>query len=528
MPNWLDNAIFYEIYPQSFQDSNGDGIGDLQGIIQRLDYIQQLGCNAIWLNPCFDSPFADAGYDVKNYCRIAPRYGTNQDMKQLLEQVHRRKMRLILDLVPGHTSVEHPWFLESMKPEKNEYTHRYLWTDSIWEDFNGVENTTGCLRGISARNGSCAVNFFSTQPALNYGFANPDPEKPWQKSSDSPEAQATLNAMIQVMDFWLKMGCDGFRVDMAGSLVKNDPGQEATIRLWQKVRAFLDENYPDAAMISEWGNPGRALRGGFHMDFLLHFGPSRYWELFRSDSPYFSRKGTGEIGTFLSRYEEFIRECGGQGLICLPSGNHDMERISYFLDEEECKLAFLFLLTMPGAPFIYYGDEIGMRYQEGLPSKEGGYHRTGSRTPMQWDNGVNAGFSTASPEELYLPIDPNPFRPTVQSQQVAPGSLYHTVQKLINLRLAHPALQSNAPVEFLAGRVEPYPLVYRRKNEEEDIIVILNPSNHSVEYTLPWMEEEVQVLYQLGGVCTWKERVVNVDRETGLLLLYRPARPVEE
>ena len=264
------------------------------------------------------------------------------------------------------------------------------------------------------------------------------------------------------------------------------------------------------------------------MDFLLHFGPSRYWELFRSDSPYFSRKGTGEIGTFLSRYEEFIRECGGQGLICLPSGNHDMERISYFLDEEECKLAFLFLLTMPGAPFIYYGDEIGMRYQEGLPSKEGGYHRTGSRTPMQWDNGVNAGFSTASPEELYLPIDPNPFRPTVQSQQVAPGSLYHTVQKLINLRLAHPALQSNAPVEFLAGRVEPYPLVYRRKNEEEDIIVILNPSNHSVEYTLPWMEEEVQVLYQLGGVCTWKERVVNVDRETGLLLLYRPARPVEE
>ena len=129
MPNWLDNAIFYEIYPQSFQDSNGDGIGDLQGIIQRLDYIQQLGCNAIWLNPCFDSPFADAGYDVKNYCRIAPRYGTNQDMKQLLEQVHRRKMRLILDLVPGHTSVEHPWFLESMKQEENEYTHRYLWTD---------------------------------------------------------------------------------------------------------------------------------------------------------------------------------------------------------------------------------------------------------------------------------------------------------------------------------------------------------------------------------------------------------------
>ena len=243
MPNWLDNAIFYEIYPQSFQDSNGDGIGDLQGIIQRLDYIQQLGCNAIWLNPCFDSPFADAGYDVRNYCRIAPRYGTNQDMKQLLDQVHRRKMHLILDLVPGHTSVEHPWFLESMKPEENEYTHRYLWTDSIWEDFNGVENTTGCLRGISARNGSCAVNFFSTQPALNYGFANPDLEKPWQKSSDSPEAQATLNAMIQVMDFWLRMGCDGFRVDMAGSLVKNDPDQEATIRLWQKVRAFFGFEY---------------------------------------------------------------------------------------------------------------------------------------------------------------------------------------------------------------------------------------------------------------------------------------------
>ena len=159
MPSWLKNAVFYEIYPQSFQDSNGDGIGDFGGILRRLDYIKELGCNAIWMNPCFASPFTDAGYDVADYYQAAPRYGTNEDLRTIFSEVHKRGMHLILDLVPGHTSVEHPWFRESMKAGKNTYTHRYIWSDSVWEGFEGIANISGSIRGISDRDGCCAVNF---------------------------------------------------------------------------------------------------------------------------------------------------------------------------------------------------------------------------------------------------------------------------------------------------------------------------------------------------------------------------------
>ena len=265
-PEWLDDAIFYEIYPQSFQDTNADGIGDINGITRRLDYIKGLGCNAIWINPCFQSPYGDAGYDVEDYYTVAPRYGTNEDLANLFREAHAKGMHVILDLVPGHTAVTHKWFRESMKAEKNAYTDRYIWTDNIWEEPKGI----GCIRGISDRDGSCVVNFFSHQPALNYGYYEQD--RPWQQSMDDEGPKATLEAMKDVMRFWLKMGCDGFRVDMAQSLVKGDTDSKATIALWQDFRAFLNKEFPEAAMISEWGQPDKSLMGGFHMDFLLHFG----------------------------------------------------------------------------------------------------------------------------------------------------------------------------------------------------------------------------------------------------------------
>ncbi len=250
-PEWLDNAVFYEIYPQSFYDTNADGIGDFEGIIRKLDYIKELGCNAIWMNPCFDSPFGDAGYDVTDYYMAAPRYGTNEDLKRLFKEVHKRDMHILLDLVPGHTSIEHKWFRESMKAERNEYTDRYVWTDSIWEEPEGM----GCIRGISDRDGSCAINFFSHQPSLNYGFYQPDPAKKWQQSMDDIGPKATLEELKNIMRFWLGMGCDGFRVDMAGSLVKHDVDGKGTIKLWQNVREFLNHEFPLAAMVSEWGEP---------------------------------------------------------------------------------------------------------------------------------------------------------------------------------------------------------------------------------------------------------------------------------
>lgn len=396
-PEWLADATFYEIYPQSFQDTNADGIGDIPGIIKRLDYIKELGCNAIWLNPCFLSPFGDAGYDVEDYYTVAPRYGTNEDLAHLFEEAHKRDMHVILDLVPGHTAVTHKWFKESMKAKKNEYTDRYVWTDCIWEEPQGMN----CIRGISDRDGSCAVNFFSHQPALNYGFYTQ--ERDWQQPQDAPGPQATLEAMKDVMRFWLTMGCDGFRVDMAGSLVKNDPDSKGTIKLWQNVREFLNAEFPKAAMVSEWGEPDKSILGGFHMDFLLHFGPSHYNDLFRCEEPFFSSRGKGDVSVFVEKYIENYKKADKKGLICIPSGNHDMDRLARLLHGDELKIAFAFLLSMPGAPFIYYGDEIGMRYVEGLDSVEGGYGRTGSRSPMQWDQGVNAGFSTA-PKRNFISV----------------------------------------------------------------------------------------------------------------------------
>lgn len=480
MTNWLNTAVFYEIYPQSFQDSNADGIGDFQGIIKRLDYIKELGCNAIWINPCFDSPFADAGYDVSDYYKAAPRYGTNADLKELFEKAHARDMHIILDLVPGHTSVEHSWFKESMKVEKNDYSGRYVWSDNIWEDMSKVEGITGCIRGVSDRDGSCAVNFFSSQPALNYGFARID--QPWQKPVDSDEAIASKEAIKEVMRFWLMMGCDGFRVDMAHSMIKNDEGSEATIALWQEFRAFLDKEFPSAVMISEWGEPDKALMGGFHMDFLLHFGSSHYNDLFRCEAPFFAKEGKGDASQFARNYMKCYEKTNEKGLICLPTGNHDMDRMARTLSQEEMKFAFAFILSMPGAPFIYYGDEIGMKYVENLTSVEGGYGRTGSRTPMQWDNqDVNSGFSTAPKDKLYIKQDEDSYRPSVKQQRKEEDSLWREVNKLLKVRSSEEALQANGKLEFVYAQPSAYPLIYKRSTDHNSILVVLNPSGDTAQ-----------------------------------------------
>lgn len=517
MAQWLDNAIFYEIYPQSFKDSNGDGIGDIQGIISKLDYIKELGCNAIWINPCFVSPFGDAGYDVEDYYTIAPRYGTNEDARELFKEAHRRGMHVLLDLVPGHTSVEHKWFKESMKAGKNPYTDRYIWTDSIWE----APENAATIRGISDRDGSCVVNFFSTQPALNYGYY--EITRPWQMSMEDEGPKATLEEMKNVMRFWLAMGCDGFRVDMAGSLVKQDQEGKGTILLWQKVRSFLEQEFPDAAMVSEWGEPDKSLQGGFHMDFLLHFGPSHYNDLFRCEHPYFVREGKGDISQFVKKYKENYEKSERKGLICIPSGNHDMDRLSYRLDQEEMKLAFAFLLSMSGAPFIYYGDEIGMRYLKDLVSVEGGYNRTGSRTPMQWDDSVNAGFGSSSKDRLYIPQDESPDRPTVKAQMEDKDSLYHEIKKLIALRQSYAALQSKGEIEFVYAEPEAYPFAYVRSCGSEKILVVLNPSGKEAGFVCPDdLKKPGEEIYSQGGKISWQDgRIVADGASVGFFLLGR-------
>ena len=478
MHEWLEHASFYEIYPQSFLDTDGDGIGNFEGIIEKLDYIKSLGANALWLNPCFDSPFGDAGYDVRDYKKTAARYGTNDDLVRLFSEAHKRDMHVLLDLVPGHTSVEHPWFIESMKAEKNEFTDRYIWSDSIW---NNTDSVLPSIRGISDRDGCAAVNFFSSQPALNYGFL--DPKEPWQQPMDAPGPMATREAMKDVMRFWLDLGCDGFRIDMAHSLVKGDDEEySGTVSLWQDFRRFWDSEYPEAVMVSEWGEPDKSLKGGFHMDFLLHFGPSHYNDLFRCEEPFFSERGKGSAKEFVETYLK-NRAKAPDGLICIPSGNHDMDRMARYLTPAEMKHAFTFLYTMPGAPFLYYGDEIGMRFVEGLTSKEGGYSRTGARSPMQWDSSENAGFSSADASALYIPLDPSGDRPTVSAQEADPSSLLNHVRGMQSLRAKYPALGNTGNIRFLS--YESYPLSYLRYTDSEELLVILNPGNSEAVTRVP-------------------------------------------
>ena len=246
MPQWLKNASFYEIYPQSFYDSNGDGIGDINGITQKLDYVKSCGFNALWLNPCYLSPFLDAGYDVQDYTKVAPRYGTNEDLYKLFDEAHKRGMHVILDLVPGHTSDKHPWFVESARAEKNKYSDYYVWTNEVWQK----PAPYSWVAGMSERDGCYLLNFFNAQPALNFGFNRID-HPDWQIPYTDDRVKPVFEEILSVMRFWLDRGCDGFRVDMAASLVKNDDGHEATASLWRKARKMLDEQYPQAVMFSE-------------------------------------------------------------------------------------------------------------------------------------------------------------------------------------------------------------------------------------------------------------------------------------
>lgn len=542
MPDWLKNAVFYEIYPQSFNDTNDDGIGDIQGIIEKLDYIRELGVNAIWINPWYDSPFKDAGYDVRDYKKVASRYGTNGDAKRLFEIAHSKGIHIILDLVPGHTSEEHEWFKESGKaipvvngvPQKNEHSDRYIWTEYWLSGIGGHPY----ISGECERNGVYMLNFFKSQPALNYGFASPT--ESWQMSYKDPEPQKTLELMMDVMRYWLDMGCDGFRVDMADSLVKDDDDRKScTCSLWKKVRAMLDSEYPDAAIVSEWSNPEQSLNNaGFHMDFYLDHAGNGYNRLFRDyetlekyhvfpiaedrkntvgkDRSYFKKDGDSDASAFLSDYIPKYEKTKDAGYICFMTCNHDTPRPARTLGTTELKIAYATIFTLPGVPYIYYGDEIGMRYIENIPTKEGGYTRTVSRTPMQWDSDkANMGFSNAPKDKLYLPVDEE--GPAVNKQEQDKDSLYNVVKDVLAIRGKEKALCADEPFEVLcSGKDKPF--VYKRGN----LIMMVNPGEKDIEYTADYpaiKSGDYEEVYSIGRIERSGEKLVLKAQSFGIVRL---------
>jgi maltose alpha-D-glucosyltransferase/alpha-amylase len=514
-PGWLTDAVLYQIYPQSFADSDGDGIGDLRGIAEHLDHLAWLGVTAVWLNPCFASPMRDAGYDVSDYLSVAPRYGGNDDLAELVEQARERGIRVLLDLVPGHTSDRHPWFLASANDPGD---HRYIWTDGSAgaDGADGAAGSAGSARSVGAdgtgsrpralpegfvaspgsRPGGYLPNFFDFQPALNFGYARQNPAEPWRQPVDAEGPRANRAALREIMAHWLGLGVAGFRVDMASSLVKDDPGFVETGTLWTELREWLDRTHPGAALLSEWGDPAVSVRAGFHADFFLQFGGEGWGLPYRSlfQTPegtvdaehaagpcYFAAAGEGSAATFVAAYRRAVETIGEPGHIVLPTANHDFARLHCApRTPDQLPPAFAFLLTVPTVPAIYYGDEIGMRYVSELPEKEGSvlgphYNRAGSRTPMQWKPGANAGFSSAPADRLYLPIDGDPARPDVATQRADAGSLLNLVRELIALRREHAEFGPAASLEVL---YDGYPLAYVRGGR---FLVVVNPSSRRVE-----------------------------------------------
>lgn len=476
MNDWLKNSVIYQIYPQSFYDTDSNGIGDLNGIIEKLPYIKSLGVNVIWLNPIYCSAFMDAGYDVTDFYKVDNRYGNNQDLANLVEKCHEQGIKLVLDLVAGHTSDQHPWFIESKKAEKNQYTNRYIWTDAEFKQINGLRT----MHGMSDRCGAYAVNFFNHQPALNYGFAKIT--ESWQLPVNHPDCLKMREELKNIMSFWFDMGVDGFRVDMASSLIKDDEGSVETIKLWQDIRKWLNKKYPNNVLISEWSQPDRAIKAGFDVDFYIFFNVIGYNALFNNkEKSFFNALGEGDVMIFTNEYCDLLEKTIDYGYMSIPTGNHDISRISYNRTDRQIRLVYSFIFTMPGVPAIYYGDEIGMKYQDKLSSKEGGYGRTGSRTPMQWDDTTNAGFSNASPSELYLPIDQENKNINVKNQELNEDSLLNFTKKLIKLRQEYKALSNEGSFVPVYAKKNKYPFVYKRVGLDETFYIIVNPKNQEIK-----------------------------------------------
>lgn len=475
------DLIFYEIYPTSFYDSNNDGIGDLKGIEEKLSYVNELGCNAIWLNPFYKSPFFDGGYDVEDFFDVDPRFGTLLDFKNLLKKAHDLNIKVIVDLVIGHASFRNKDFLKSAEAKSNDKTDLFIWTNSVWEQNSDLH----LLSGMYPRNGCFIVNFFAHQPAFNYGFNQID--RPWQMSYKDKRTFKAREFMLDVMRFWLKLGVDGFRVDMADSLVKKDPCQVATIEVWRYLFDIIRKEYPNAYFVSEWSNPKLSFKAGFDADFVLDDWNFFFHQMTRSNvntKGVSLLNGGGDINYIVHdmkwRFDQ-AKEKGGY--IALISGNHDTPRISDSLDIDRLKMYYLFMFSMPGTPFIYYGDEIAMKTMP-LDSKDGGYQRTGVRIPMIWNNKeMNHGFSKTI-GELYLPFY-NLNETSVEGSLLDKNSLYHFIKEMIDIRKNYKDITSDDYEISNVGKV----IVIKRNK----MTIYLNCSNEEflIEGTLIKSTKEI-------------------------------------
>ncbi|HJS65941.1 MAG TPA: maltose alpha-D-glucosyltransferase [Nitrospiraceae bacterium] len=498
-PLWYKDAVFYEIHVKAFADGNGDGIGDFQGLIGKLDYLQWLGVDCLWLLPFYPSPLRDDGYDVADFLSVAEKYGTTDEVRHFLDEAHRRGMRVIVDLVLNHTSDQHPWFQEARQSPQSPKRGFYVWSDN--------DNTYGKARIIfidteqsnwtwdSEAKAFYWHRFFSHQPDLNY---------------DNPEVR---QAMLDTMVFWLDQGLDGFRCDAVpylfereGTICENLP---ETHNYLKDIRRRIDASYEGRVLLAEanqWPSDVRPYFGDgdeFHMAFHFPLMPRLYMSV-RSETrdPIIDMfTHTPEIPPncqwclFLRNHDELTLEmCSSEERDYMYyTYAHDPKmrrnigiarRLAPLLDNDRRKIELLnsMVFTMPGSPIIYYGDEIGMG--DNIQLKD----RDGVRTPMQWTMDRNAGFSNTDPARLYLPVVSDSLYGyqsiNVESQREMPHSLLHWMKRMIAVRKRHPVFGRGA-ITFLRpanGKV----LAYLRRYEGVALLLVHNlaGSAQSVELDL--------------------------------------------
>ena len=454
-PEWYRRAVFYEVMVRSFVDSNGDGTGDIQGLISKLDYLQWLGVDALWLPPFFESPLRDGGYDVSDYRSIMPEFGTLDEFQDLVTKAHERNMRVIIDLPLNHTSDQHEWFQLSRSDPQGPYGDFYVWsdTDEKWPDiriiFTDTEDSNWAFD--SERRQFFFHRFFSHQPDLNY--TNP----------------AVHEAVFDIVRFWLEMGVDGFRLDAIPYLYESDEGngegEPPTHEFIKALRAMLDRDFPGRVMIAEANQWPREVAAFFgteeepecHMAFDFPVMPRIFYSLRsqRADELVRVLSETTDIpngagwGVFLRNHDELTLEMVSEEYRQAMYGWYAYDprmranvgirrRLAPLLDNSraELELAHALLFSLPGTPFLYYGDEIGMGDNIWLPDRDS------SRTPMQWTPDRNAGFSTADPGKLFLPVVQSLVyhfnQVNVEAQLAQSRSLLHWVRNVIYVRKAHP------------------------------------------------------------------------------------------
>ena len=471
--SWWKRAIIYQVYPRSFQDSNGDGIGDLNGIGSRLDYLMHLGIDAIWISPIYPSPMADFGYDVADYCGIDPIFGTMEDFDRLLEEIHHRELRLILDFVPNHTSDQHPWFIESRSSLENPKREWYIWRD---EPNNWQSHFGGSAWEFDERTGQYYLHeFLKEQPDLNW--RNP----------------AVKAAMFEALRFWLRKGVDGFRVDVMWLMIKDDqfrdnppnpaykPGQGSRARflpvydadrpevheLVAEMRGVLDES-GDRVLIGEIYLPIPRLVEYYGKDLAEANLPFNFQLLQCAWT-------AEELARTIRDYVAAVPKGAWPNWVL---GNHDNPRIASRVGVKKARAAALLLFALPGTLTVYYGEELGMRDVPIAPEEAKdpaekrqpgiGMGRDPERTPMPWDDSAQAGFTTGEP---WLPVGDANRRLCVEASEKDPYSMLALYGRLLALRRKQPVLVRGDVTEI---RGDNDVLQFVRSDAEKRIVILVN------------------------------------------------------